>query len=162
MIAGQQHAVQAFTHEIARRREDAGLGAPEAVDALLRVADDEHRRRPLTTGAAARADVPRQPGMQRVPLQRAGVLELVDQQVTDLAVQPFLHPARQVRVAEQGERTAFQVVHVDDAALALEPVERVEQRQRQRAHLLVPQARPVLVDREQQPLQSVQHRRQRG
>ena len=52
------------------------------------------RRRTLPAGAAAGAGIGRQPGVQRVPLQRAGVLELVDQHVADARVQPLLHPAR--------------------------------------------------------------------
>ena len=151
VVAGQQHAVQAFADEVPRRGEDARFGASEAVDALLGIAHDEHRGRPLSAGAATGADITRQPRVQRVPLQRAGVLEFVDQQVSHLAVQPLLHPARQLGVAEQRQRTALEVVHVDEAALPLQALEGLEQRQREPAHLLVPGARVGLVQRQLQP-----------
>jgi hypothetical protein len=34
--------------------------------------------------------------VQRLPLQRVGVLELIDQQVADARVQPLLHPAERI------------------------------------------------------------------
>jgi hypothetical protein len=45
VIAGQDAAVEALAHERRGRLEHARLGAAEAVDALLRVADDEDARR---------------------------------------------------------------------------------------------------------------------
>jgi hypothetical protein len=39
--------------------------------------------------------------MQRMPLQRAGVLELVDQHMANARVEPLLHPARELVVAQQ-------------------------------------------------------------
>ena len=47
--------------------------------------------------------------MQRVPLQRAGVLELVDQQMAHAGVEPLLHPAGQTGITQQTERTVFEV-----------------------------------------------------
>src|SRR6185369_10389438 len=44
VIAGQDAAAEALAHERRRRLEHARLGAAEAIDALLRVADDEDTR----------------------------------------------------------------------------------------------------------------------
>ena len=57
VVAGEMAALEPVGDELARRLEDARLGATEAVDALLRVADDEDRRRPLAAGPTARAGV---------------------------------------------------------------------------------------------------------
>ena len=46
-------AAERIDHEIGRRLEDARLGAAKAVEALLRVADDERARRLLPARAAA-------------------------------------------------------------------------------------------------------------
>ena len=81
VVAGEDAAVEAFAHEPRGRFEHARLGAAKSVDALLRVADDEDARRALPARAAARAGVAREPAVQRMPLQRARVLELVDQQM---------------------------------------------------------------------------------
>ena len=107
------------TDEARRRGEHARLGAPESVDALLRIADDEDARRLLAARATAGAGVGRQPGVQRVPLQRAGVLELVDQQMADARVEPLLHPAGELAVAQQRQRAALEIGHVGVAACAL-------------------------------------------
>ena len=117
MVTCHQCAAQGVDDEALRGLKDARLGATEAVDALLGVADDE-KARPRT--AAARPGIRRQPAVQRMPLQGAGVLELVDQQVAHAGVEPFLHPARQRMVRQQRERDAFEVDHVDQAATALE------------------------------------------
>ena len=55
-----------------------------------------------------------------MPLQRARVLELVDQHVAHARVEPLLHPARQRAVAQQRQRATLQVGHVGQAARALE------------------------------------------
>ena len=65
-----------------------------------------HRRRPTANRAG--------PAIARV-----GVLELVDQQVAHLSVEPLLHPARQFRARQQGQGAALQVVHVDEARARL-------------------------------------------
>jgi hypothetical protein len=50
-----------------------------------------------------------------MPLQRARVLELVDQQMGDARVEALLDPARQLAVAQQDERDALEVGHVGEA-----------------------------------------------
>jgi hypothetical protein len=54
VVALQQRALQAFQHKSLGRGEHPRVGIAEAVDALFGIADDEHRRRPLTAGTAAR------------------------------------------------------------------------------------------------------------
>jgi hypothetical protein len=55
VVAGEDAAAEPFAHEPCRRLEHTRLGAAEAVDALLRVADDEDARRSLSARAATRA-----------------------------------------------------------------------------------------------------------
>ena len=160
VVALQQHAVQTLDDEVARRLEDLGLGAAEAIDALLRVADDEHRRRPLATGAAAGAGIRRQPAVQRLPLQRAGVLELVDEQLAHAQVQPLLHPTGHLGVTQQGFGGTLQIGHVDKAALALEFSVAGQQHARQRQHLLVVNVRRLLAAHRLDGLQRRYHGRQ--
>ena len=145
VVTGQHVALQAVQHEVARRFEDPRLGAPEAVDALLRIADDEHPRRCLAAGAAPGPGVTRQPGVQRLPLQRAGVLELVDHHVADARVEALLQPARQAAIAQQRQRTAFEVGHVGQAAGPLVACELIDQQARQAQHAQVFIVRGLLV-----------------
>jgi hypothetical protein len=109
----------------------------EAVDALLGVADDEDRHRLPAARAPAGAGITGQPAVQRMPLQRAGVLKLVDQQVADLRVQALLHPAGQFGIKQQGQRAALQIVHVDQAALQLQGIELGYQPQSKSDHAAV-------------------------
>jgi hypothetical protein len=75
--------------------------------------------------------------VQRLPLQRVGVLELVDQQVAHARVEPLLHPARQHRVGQQQLRGLLDVVHVDPAMLALDFGEGGDQDAREPRHALL-------------------------
>jgi hypothetical protein len=134
VVAGQQLAAQALG-EALRGAEHARVGAAKAVDALLGVAHDEDAGR--VQPAAAGAGVARQPGVQRLPLQRVGVLELVDQQMAHARVQALLHVAAEEFVRQQGERGAFDVGQVDPAALALEARQGVDEGARQARHALV-------------------------
>ena len=72
-----------------------------------------------------------------MPLQRAGVLELVDQQVPDAGIQSLLNPARQVVVCQQCQSDALEVGHVDQVALLLESSVGLEQLARQANHCAV-------------------------
>ena len=93
VIARQDAAAEAVAHEPRGRLEHARLGAAKALDALLRITDDEDARGASPARAAARAGTAREPAVQRMPLQRARVLELVDQQVREARVEPLLDPA---------------------------------------------------------------------
>ena len=132
VVAAEQLAAESGAHEMLGGDEHLRLGAPEAIDALLGIADDEHARRPRPGPAVAA-----QPGMQRLPLQRIGVLELVDQQVRDARVEPLLHPARQRRLAQQQLRGLLDVVHVDPAVPALDFGEGLDQQPREPRHALL-------------------------
>ena len=116
VVARQHGAAHGLANEAARRFKDPRLGATKAVDALLGVTDDEDGRGALATGPATGTGIGRQPGVQRMPLQGAGVLKLIDQHMADACVQPLLHPTRQRGVAQQGQGTAFQIGHVGQAS----------------------------------------------
>ena len=133
MVATEQIPPQSAPHKVLRGLEDLRLSTPETVDALFGVTDDEH------AGRLARAAVAAQPGQQSLPLQRVGVLELVNQKVAHARVQFLLHPARQHRVAQHDQRGALDVVHVDPAALAFEGGELCDQQTRQPPHALLVQ-----------------------
>ena len=88
VIATQPVTAQFLADETLGSDEDLWLGTAEPVDALLRIADQEDARR-----ATTRTGIARQPAVQRLPLHRVGVLELVDHQVPHPGVQPLLQPA---------------------------------------------------------------------
>ena len=146
VIAGEDAALEAVADEARRGFEDARLGAAEAVDALLRIADDEDAGRRPAARAAARAGVAREPGVQGVPLQRARVLELVDEEMADARVEPLLNPARELVVAQDRQRAALEVGHVGIAARTLVVGEGDEQRADEPHHALVLEARILLPD----------------
>ena len=82
--------------------------------------------------------------MQRLPLQRVGVLKFIDQQMAHAGVQTLLHPATEHFVGEQDQRRALHVVHVDPAALALQCAELRDQLARQSGDALLVLPRAVL------------------
>ncbi len=88
-----------------------------------------------------------------MPLQRARVLEFIDQEVGDARVEPLLDPARQLAVAQQAERDALEVGHVGKALSSLVVGERREQRAAETNHAQMLLARFVLVDLIAQGLQ---------
>ena len=133
VVAAQQVAAK-VTHKGLRGDEHLRFGAAEAIDALLGVTDDEQAG---CLRAAAGTGITAEPGVQRLPLQRAGVLELVDQQVARAGVEPLLHPAAQHRIGQQAQRGALDVVHVDPATLALERRELVHQQAGEPRHALL-------------------------
>ena len=101
VVATEQVAAQPCLHKNLGGFEHLGLGSAKTVDALFRVANDEDagsQRAFAARRTATRARVTRQPGEQRLPLQRTGVLKLVDQHLFDLRIQALLQPARQHRV----------------------------------------------------------------
>ncbi len=144
VVAGQREPVQRTHDEVPRRREHARLGAAEAVDALLRIADEEQRQRPLPAGTPSGARVGLQPASQHLPLRRAGVLEFVDQQVAQPQIEPLLQPRGVRAVAEQLLRDPLEVVHVDQPAFALERGVLVQQHPRQQDERAVIDVGPLL------------------
>ncbi len=99
------------------RSNASRVGALEGIDRLLLVADHEDRARrsrrarrsPLVNSCARLLD--------HVPLRRAGVLRLVDQDVVDAAVEPVQHPGRD-RAGRSADRAALQdqIVEIEPAA----------------------------------------------
>jgi hypothetical protein len=149
VVAAEQVAAERRAHKVLRRDEHLRLGAAKAVDALLGVTHDEHAGR----RTAARARVARKPGVQRLPLQRVGVLKFVDEQVAHARVQALLHPAAEHRVGEHALRHALDVVHVHPAARALERGKLRKQTAREPRHALLVLPGRVLAARAQQLLQ---------
>ena len=91
--------------------------------------------------------------MQRLPLQRVGVLELIDQQVANARIQPLLHPARKDRVGQHDQGRALHIVHVHPAVLLLDGGKLRNQAARQPGHALLVLPGLVLAAGHQQALQ---------
>ena len=119
--------VEVDRHETAARRcgcclgepvahllELARIGALEAEDRLLGVADGEHRAAALDR-ALAGEEFLGQPA-DHLPLVGVGVLRLVDQHMVDAAVELVEHPGRTVRALQKAARRHDQVVVVERRA----------------------------------------------
>ena len=91
--------------------------------------------------------------MQRLPLQRVGVLELVHKQVAHAGVQALLHPAAEHRVGQHHQRHPLHVVHVHPAVLVLDSGKLRNEAARQASHALLVLPRRMLVPRGKQSLQ---------
>ena len=132
VVAAEQVAIQPLHDKLLRGDEHLRLGATKAVDALLGVAYDEDAGCPArgATRAISSTCIPRQPSVQRLPLQRAGVLKLVDHQVFDPRVQPLLHPTAHVHIRQHVLRRPLHVVHIHPAAFALQGREFSDQQAR--------------------------------
>ena len=144
MVATEQIAAQTVAHKGLRRLEHLRLGPAEPVNALLGVTHNEHAGgRATATGTRVTA----QPRQERLPLQRVGVLKLVNQQMLDARVQPLLHPARQHRVTQHEQGGALHVIHVDPAAIALERGKLGNQHTAQAHHALLVAPGGVLMAR---------------
>ena len=88
MVAAEQIPAQ-FGDKGLRRNEHLRFRPAKTVNALLGITDDEDAwRLPTSSGIAA------QPRMQRLPLQRIGVLKFIDQQMLDARIEPLLNPTR--------------------------------------------------------------------
>ncbi len=95
----------------AHAMEGFRIGALEAVDRLLDVADREDRARLLARAGAGEEFL----GQCRddLPLLRAGVLRLVDQDVVEAAVELEQHPGRSARAMQQVARAEDQIVVIE-------------------------------------------------
>ena len=89
----------------------ADIGAPEAIDRLLGIADDKERARPERRFVAFAREPPQQIGLQRI-----GVLELVDEQDAEAAAKLF---ADFGVVAHQVARLDQQIEKVERAGFLL-------------------------------------------
>ena len=132
VVAAEQIAFQTVFHKSLRRNKHLRFGTAEAVNALLGVAHNKHSRR-----FAARACIARQPSVQSLPLQRAGVLEFVNHQVLHPRIQPLLHPAAQLGAGQHHQRRPLHIVHVHPSALAFQGGELGNQNPRQACHALL-------------------------
>ena len=92
-----------FLQVIARHAEQARVGAAEAVDGLLGIADDEYRR--LRFHRHRRIE----PGAHDLPLQRIGILELVEQHVAVAAIELVLHRLGMFAALQQAAQLPLQV-----------------------------------------------------
>ena len=101
-------------------REPGRYRALEGEDRLLLVADGEQRAR-LGRRAFAREEFFHQ-RLHHLPLARAGVLRLVDQDVLDATVELVLHPLGGVRSRQQVRRLDDEVVEIECAACRLQPL----------------------------------------
>ena len=106
-----------FGEPFAHLLELARIGALEAEDRLLGVADGEHRAAALDR-ALAREEFLGQPA-DHLPLVGVGVLRLVDQHVVDAAVELVEHPGRTGRALQKAPRRHDQVVVVERRAPSL-------------------------------------------
>ncbi len=97
------------------------VGALEAVDRLLLVADDEDGALDVA-GAGAGEELVGQ-RLDHPPLRGAGVLGFVDQDVVEAAIEPPEHPGGRAGMFEQRAGAVDQVVEVEQAAVALGDVE---------------------------------------
>ena len=150
MVAAQEVTTKAIAHKCLCGDKDLRLGAAKAVDALLGVTHDEHAGR---SRAPARARIARQPRVQRLPLQRIGVLKLIDQQVANAGIEPLLHPAGENGVGQHDQRCALYIVHVHPAVLLLDGGKLRNQAARQPGHALLVLPGLVLAAGHQQALQ---------
>src|SRR5438046_8065825 len=86
------------------RDKGAGIGALEAVDRLLCVADRENRAVALTPHAALAGEKLVRERFDDVPLVGVRVLRLVDQDVIEPAIELEQHPRRDARPPQEFER----------------------------------------------------------
>ena len=97
--------------------EDPGVGALEAEDRLLEVADDEQRPLQLARALAAEELVGQR--LDDLPLRGIGVLRLVHQHVVDARVELEAHPFAHARAGQQLGGAGDHVVVIDDPGAAL-------------------------------------------
>ena len=107
---------------------DADVGAAEAVDRLLRIADDEQLARPRPGASPVRLGVVVGGEQQQdLGLQRIGVLELVDEDVLEARLEA---PADAGVVAHEIARAEQQIEEVERAGARLQlvvPIDRAAQ-----------------------------------
>ena len=106
--------VEAFLKKAGRCQKDPRLGSPEPIDRLTRIADHKDRRPIAGTGIGLK------PVGEQAPLQAAGVLKLVKEQMPVAPVEAALHIGRRTRIAHQAIGAGFEIGEIDDAAGALD------------------------------------------
>ena len=112
-IARQKARAKTRLQEGRGRREKARFGAAKAVNRLLGIADKKDRR-PCSIGIGIK------PGKEDLPLQRVGVLKLVEQHVAVACIEPRLDEGRTRLVGEQLQHAPFGIDEIDLPTLRLE------------------------------------------
>jgi len=110
----QRCSREMFVQVFARHAEQARIGAAEAVDGLLGIADDEHG------GLRFHRNRRIEPCAQYLPLQRIGVLELVQQHMAVAAVELVLHGLGVLALLQQAAQLPFQIGEIHLLLLGFE------------------------------------------
>ena len=121
-VGAETGGIKMRAQKLRRRAEHPRLAAAEAVDRLLRIAHHEYRH------VAVRRARLGQPGRQRLPLQRVGVLEFVEQKMAVARVQLQRQRGGVLLAGEQAAGQPFGVGKVDHPLLRLDILVRAEQR----------------------------------
>ena len=95
--------------------ELARVGPLEGIDRLLLVADDKDRPPHVGARADPTGKFLRQP-RDDLPLHRAGILRLVQQDMVDSTIEPKQHPGRHVPAGQKVDRLQDQIIKVEPAA----------------------------------------------
>ena len=111
---------------LAQAQEGLGIGALEAVDRLLGIADGEDGAA-LGAGALAGEELVGQ-RLHHLPLLGVGVLRLVDQDVVEPAIELEQHPGRHPRTLQQVAGAEHEIVVIEQRARRLVPLIGGEQR----------------------------------
>ena len=105
IVQRHRRAIQMALQEVGGAAEQFGIGAPETVDALLGITDDERGAHAFRiTGAHLVEDRP-----QQLPLRRIGVLELVEHQVLDAPVELVAQPVGLIGIGQQQIAAPFEI-----------------------------------------------------
>ena len=141
---------------------DADVGAAEAIDRLLRVADNEETAGNRRRGAPIRRGWIRGGEQhQDLRLQRVGVLELVDEDMCEAALKPASH---QLVSPDQIAGLEQQIEEIERARARLErlvPLDRSAKLLLQRRGEIGVGVHPELIEVRLEPVQRVHDRRTR-
>ena len=113
-VSADLDRIEALFEQPRGRHEHPRLGAPEPIDRLTRITHHEDR------GAFAGAGIGLQPVGEQPPLQAAGVLKFVEEQMPIAPVEAALHVGGSARIAHQTIGIGFEIGEVDDASGALD------------------------------------------
>ena len=113
-VGANLERVEAFLKKAGRCQEDPRLGAPEPIDRLTRIADHKDR------GPIAGTGIGLQPVGEQAPLQAAGVLKLIEEQMPIAPVEAALDIGCRTRIAHQAIGAGFEIGEIDDTTGALD------------------------------------------
>ena len=127
----QRRGSEMFLQIFARHAEQARIGTTEAVDGLPGITDDEHG------GLRLHRHRRIEPRAQDLPLQRVGVLKLVQQHMAVAAVKFVLHGLGVFALLQQTAQLPFQIGEIHLLLLRLECLVAPEQGHTAMQHRLV-------------------------